>query len=89
MERHPHELPVPGPAIEDKDAREVLRLWAAGGKPRISIDTECCEDPGAWGIVLVDMARHIAVACELSGKMKGPAVLDQIRQTFVANWGKR
>jgi len=42
-----------------------------------------------WGIVLVDMARHVAVAHELSGKMKGPAVLDQIGQTFIANWGKR
>jgi hypothetical protein len=89
MERHPHELPIPGAAIGEEDACEVLRLWATRGKPRISIDTECCDDPGAWGIVLVDIARHIAVAHELSGKMKGLAVLEQIRRTFVANWEQR
>lgn len=89
MDRRPYELPIPGPAVDDEAAQEVLRMWAAGGQPCISIDTECCEDSGGWGIVLVDIARHVAVAYELSGKMTGPAVLDRIKRTFDANWGKR
>jgi len=40
MTHHRYELPIPGPAAENKDAREILRIWGAGGKPCISIDTE-------------------------------------------------
>lgn len=89
MDRHLNELPVPGPAAEDKRAREILRLWATGGKPRISIETDDEDGPAGWGIALVDLARHVAVAYEETGEMKGPEVLDRIKQAFEANWGKR
>jgi Domain of unknown function (DUF5076) len=62
MTHHRYELPIPSPAAENKDAREILRIWGAGGKQRISIDTEGEGGPAGWGIVLVDLARHVAVA---------------------------
>jgi hypothetical protein len=89
MDRQTHELPIPGPAAKDKKAREILRVWASGGRQRISIDTDDEDGPAGWGIVLVDLARHVAAAYEETGQMKGPAVLDRIKQTFEANWGKR
>jgi hypothetical protein len=89
MDPHRHELPIPGPAAEDKAAREILRLWATGGKPRISIDIDDEDGPPGWGIVLVDLARHVAFSYEETGQMKGPAVLDRIKRTLEANWGKR
>jgi hypothetical protein len=89
MDLHTHELPIPGPAAEDEEAREILRAWASGGRPWISIDTDDEDGPAGWGIVLVDLARHIAAAYEETGQMKGPTVLDRIKQVFEANWGKR
>jgi hypothetical protein len=89
MTYHHCELPIPGPAAENKDAREILRMWGAAGKQRISIDTEEEGGPAGWGIVLVDLARHVAVAYEQSGNIKGTEVLDRIKRTFEAKWGKR
>jgi Domain of unknown function (DUF5076) len=89
MTHHRYELPIPGPAAENKDAREILRIWGAGGKQRISIDTEGEGGPAGWGIVLVDLARHVAVAYEQSGEMKGTEVLDRIKRAYEAKWRKR
>jgi hypothetical protein len=89
MTHHRYELPIPGPAAENKDAREILRMWGAGGKLRISIDTQDEGGPPGWGIVLVDLARQVAVAYEQSGGMKGIEVLDRIKRAFEAKWRKR
>jgi hypothetical protein len=86
---HRYELPIPGPAAENKDAREILRIWGAGGRQCISIDTEAEGGPARWGIALVDLARHVAVAYEQSGEMKGTEVLDRIKRAFEARWRKR
>jgi len=89
MTHHRYELPIPGPAADNKDAREILRMWGAGGKQCISVDTQDEGGPAGWGIVPVDLARHVAVAYEQSGEMKGSEVLDRIKRAFEANWGKR
>ena len=39
---------------------EVARIWAAHGRQHVHIRTGLWEDPGAWGIMLVDLARHAA-----------------------------
>lgn len=53
----------PPPAAED-DARsfELARLWLANGTPHVALRTGVWPDPAAWGVVLVDMARHVALA---------------------------
>jgi hypothetical protein len=58
------ELPVPSAVDADPECIELLRVWAAGGKQHVSLATEVWEDPAAWGIMLVDLARHIASAYE-------------------------
>jgi len=41
------------------------------------------EEPGSWGIVLADVARHVASALQQSGK--DPLdTLERIRRTFEA-----
>jgi hypothetical protein len=89
MDRHQHELLIPPPVAGDQRARELLRAWASGGKQHISIDTKAWSDPGAWGIMLVDLAKHVANAYDQSGKMKSAAVLDRIKGHFDAMWAKR
>ena len=89
MNQHPHELPIPDSSTNDGPAREILRAWAAGGRQQISIDTRVWEDPVAWGIMLVDLAKHLANAYEQAGRMEHGVVLGRIKQSFDAKWVKR
>jgi hypothetical protein len=43
------------------------------------------QDPAAWGLVLVDLARHSAQAYEHDGQ-KRDEVLARIRAGFDAEW---
>lgn len=56
------ELAPPRAAELDARSFELARLWLAGGAPHVSLRTGMWPDPAAWGIVLVDLARHVALA---------------------------
>ena len=43
-------------------AQEVLRVWAEPGSPQQFVLQTTWEDPAAWGLLLVDLARHAARA---------------------------
>src|SRR6266481_394763 len=58
-------LDLPPAAQRDKTAFEVLRVWIAEQGQHVSIRSGAWEDPFAWGIVLADLARHIAHAPQL------------------------
>ena len=59
-----HELPIPPDATTDQRARELARVWAAHGQQYVTLATGLGKDPAAWGIMLVDLAKHIANAYE-------------------------
>ena len=62
-------LDIPPAAARDKAAFEVLRVWVAEQGQHVSLRSGAWDDPFAWGIVLADLARHIALAHQLqSGK---------------------
>lgn len=58
-------LSIPPVAQHDKASFEVLRVWIAEQGQHVSIRSGAWEDPFAWGIVLADLARHIALAHEM------------------------
>ena len=58
----PRELCIPQPAIDDPKSGEVLRAWIADGGLHCSLRPNNWSDPGNWGIVLADVARHVANA---------------------------
>jgi hypothetical protein len=58
-------LDPPPAAARDKASFEVLRVWIAEQGQHVSIRSGAWEDPFAWGIVLADLARHIALAQQL------------------------
>ena len=58
-------LTIPEEAQGDKASFEVLRVWIANQGQHVSIRSGAWEDPFAWGIVLADLARHIALAHQL------------------------
>ena len=82
-----NELPIPPAARGDDSAREPVRVWAATGAQHVAIATGLWEDPAAWGLALVDLARHVARAYTQTDGSTEDAVLRRIREGFDAEWG--
>ena len=61
-------LAIPPAAQRDKASFEVLRVWIAEQGQHVSIQSGAWDDPFAWGIVLADLARHIALAHQLQNE---------------------
>jgi len=79
-------LPIPDEVSRDADAVELVRIWASGGKQHVTLLADAWADPAAWGIMLVDLARHASRAI---AQVRGadPAVtLNRIRAGFDAEW---
>jgi hypothetical protein len=87
MKSQPRRLPIPNAAGADPKASEILSVWVAAGNQHVSLNPHIWDDPAAWGLLLVDLARHVANAHEQSGVMDSAAALERIRQGFDAEWG--
>jgi hypothetical protein len=82
----PSELPILPAAASAERSIEIARIWAAGGKQHVTLATKLWEDPAAWGLMLVDLARHVANAyVETEGRVSAE-VLERIKQGFDAEW---
>ncbi|MDE3105045.1 MAG: DUF5076 domain-containing protein [Acidobacteriota bacterium] len=78
-------LAVPPAAQRDRAAFEVLRVWIAEQGQHVTIRSGAWEDPFAWGIVLADLARHIANAHAMqSPGTDTEAFLDRLLEGFEA-----
>ena len=60
-------LPIPDAVRDRSDAREILRVWVSNSRQHFSLHTTW-EDPAAWGLMLADLARHVANAYAREGK---------------------
>jgi len=78
-------LDPPPIAQANSSAVEVLRVWAAPGSPQQLTLRTTWKDPGAWGLMLVDIARHAAQAYGNEGQ-DPKIVLARIRELFDAEW---
>ena len=83
----PGELPIPVAAASEASSFELVRVWAAGGKQHISLATCVWDDPGAWGIMLVDLAKLVASAYGETTEMDYAQALAQLKSGFDAEWG--
>lgn len=63
----------PPPLAALPDAKEVLRVWAAHGSPQQFTLQPTWEDPAAWGLLLSDLARHVAKAYAAQGLSEAQA----------------
>ncbi len=61
-------------------------MWAAGGAQHVTFATGLWRDPATWGLVLADLARHLARAYEQTQGMSPNDVLQRIRAGFEAEW---
>lgn len=78
------ELRLP-PIASDFAAREVLRVWARSGERQQFVLQPTWDDPAAWGLMLVDIARHVAKSYAQRGHRENE-VLRRIHAAFVAEW---
>lgn len=81
--RQPQELPRP-PAAADPQSVEILRVWDTPDGVQVTLNPRW-DDPGGWGLLLVDIARHAANAYARQGEDPRRA-LARIRQLFDAEW---
>ena len=54
------QLAIPSGVEEDPNAFEILRIWLAHQGQHVSLRSGVWEDPAAWGIMLSDLAKHVA-----------------------------
>ncbi len=73
-------LRIPLAAMRDPRSLEVLRVWIANGEQHVALVFGMWEDPAAWGLLLADLARHIADAhAQQDGSVDAEDFLEQIR----------
>lgn len=84
--QHPKQLPIPPKAAADEKAIELLRVWASGGKQHVTLATKLWAEPANWGLMLVDLAKHIANAYEQTEGRDRSQVLARIHEGFEAEW---
>ena len=78
-------LDIPAAAQRDKASFEVMRVFIAEQGQHVSIQSGAWEDPFAWGIVLADLARHIALAHQMQNSKVDPeAFLERLLEGFQA-----
>ncbi len=55
------ELVVPDAAKEDPKSFELIRIWIANKGQPVAL-RNVWKDPASWGLMLCDLARHVANA---------------------------
>jgi hypothetical protein len=76
------ELVPPPSAIEDAMSFEIARVWVANEAQHVRLRVGVWPDPAAWGIVLADLARHVALAYHHAEDHDVEQVLERVLAGF-------
>jgi len=88
MKSRNRELMIP-PAVElYPQAFEVLRVWVSPQGPVVSLLPDTWSDPAAWGVFLVDLAKHVANGQGHENAAARTRALNRIKEGFDAEWTK-
>jgi hypothetical protein len=79
------ELPIPSESEIDAGASEIVRVWV-GETVSVVLDDTIWKDPAAWGILLVDLAKHVAAAHASRGTTSDVEAMARIREAFDVEW---
>lgn len=75
---------MPAEIDSDANAREVLRAWVANGGLVCALRPEIWKDTAAWGMLLADLARHVADAVKELDGSDTVNTIQRIRDMFNA-----
>ena len=81
-----NELAIPANVHSDKGARELIRAWIAnnGLVCALSVDNFGDSERTTWGILLTDVARHVADALYQAKGWDKAETMKEIRRVFNA-----
>lgn len=80
------ELKVPKDALSNSAALEILRVWIKDEQQGLACRADVWDDPAAWGLLLVDIARQVAHAYGQKRGANPASVLSRIREGLEAEW---
>jgi Domain of unknown function (DUF5076) len=80
----PRQLMIPPEAHTASEAIEVLRAWIADQRLHCSLLPTAFDEPDAWGILLADVAHHIADGLAEATGRDAAETLETIRAMFNA-----
>jgi hypothetical protein len=89
-----NERPIPEAALRDKSAVEMLRAWIAEGGLHCSMkvgmyqESTNIREARAWGIILADVTRHVAMALESGYSADRDKTVRDIRDSYLKELGK-
>ena len=78
----PANLDIPHSAESDAEGFEILRVWIAHRRQHVTIKMGVWDDPTMWGMMLADLAQHIAIAFEQDEGREIQETLRLIRDGF-------
>jgi Domain of unknown function (DUF5076) len=87
MAEHPNQIELPPNARDNEDAAEILRAWIVGGGLEVSL-WPAFDEPEVWGVLLVDIARHVARMYADRGDVSEEQALAAVRKMFDAEWNR-
>jgi hypothetical protein len=85
----PTDIEMPQRVKLDPTAEEILRVWATDGDQVFSLRLGRWSDPAAWGILLADLARHVARSFAEEGSRSEPGALERVLAGFHAEFDPR
>jgi hypothetical protein len=83
------ERPIPEAALRDKSSVEMLRVWIAERKLHCSIKVGMYREMSgigeerAWGVILADVTRHLAIALEPEYSADRGECVRKIRENYL------
>ena len=77
-------IDVPEQVKSDASAEDLLRVWGTSEGQVFSVRLERWDDPAAWGILLADLARHIARSYAEAGSRAADDALQRLLAGFRA-----
>lgn len=82
-----NELPPPPKVVGNLEANEVLRCWIVDGGLQLSVaPLVFSKNAETWGLLLSDVARHIAQSFEQEGVHSYDETRQRIRAQFDIEW---
>jgi hypothetical protein len=82
-----HPLGIPEDVQQAKDGVELLRAFAADGQLHVVLTWDAWPDAKSWGVLLADLAKHIANARAQELGEPAASALADIRLAFEEHWG--
>ena len=78
------EIPIPPGALQDPDSRELVRAWVANNSLHCSLNFGNWGEDEAigWGVLLSDIARHVADALLEERGVDRHETLAKLREVF-------